>query len=345
MNKLNRQLTRRAQKVKDILTKSVEEDFSPVLNDKLDDLLLKNELDTDYEEAFREIYRTGARIHSQPSRECLDTLEEVKDKLGMEQLRKVPLYRRTYFRIASAAAVVLLVAAMSLTLLNRGNQDPGTTGLTVISEHKVEAIEGVQKDIVLADNTKVWISGNSKITYPETFGEERNVKLEGKARFDVEYDNARPFTVHTEHLEIRVLGTNFDVTENSELQITEVVLYEGSVEVLAGKLTEMMVPGEKLTYNYATATMELEKVVVENIEDWRSDAIFTHGKTMPQLLLMVENYYEIGILFDTVQFDENQRYSFGFDKTDNIETVMTVLSRMGEGFKYEITGNIIYITN
>src|SRR5690606_36020397 len=71
---------------------------------------------------------------------------------------------------------------------------------------------GGQYQTTLADGTKVWLNAGSSLTYPMHFaGNERRVTLEGEAYFDVSHDAERPFIVHVNDTEIRVLGTQFNV--------------------------------------------------------------------------------------------------------------------------------------
>ena len=71
---------------------------------------------------------------------------------------------------------------------------------------------GTSFHLVLSDGTRVWLNADSKITYPVAFnGNTREVRLEGEAFFDVKKNGQAPFTVNTDRLKVRVLGTRFNV--------------------------------------------------------------------------------------------------------------------------------------
>lgn len=71
--------------------------------------------------------------------------------------------------------------------------------------------------LVLSDGTKVWLNADSKIKYPVSFGQDkREVSLRGEGYFEVAKDSTRPFIVSTDKMDVRVLGTTFDVNTYEE---------------------------------------------------------------------------------------------------------------------------------
>src|SRR5690606_14687751 len=67
--------------------------------------------------------------------------------------------------------------------------------------------------ITLSDGTAVWVNAASELRFPEHFGDaERRVYLKGEAYFEVAKETKRPFFVETEEVNIRVLGTHFNVS-------------------------------------------------------------------------------------------------------------------------------------
>ena len=96
--------------------------------------------------------------------------------------------------------------------------------------------KGTFYHLVLSDGTKVWLNADSKIKYPVSFGQDkREVSLRGEGYFEVAKDSTRPFIVSTDKMDVRVLGTTFDVNTYEDEGKSFVVLVEGLVEVSAGK--------------------------------------------------------------------------------------------------------------
>ncbi|MBE9463490.1 FecR family protein [Dyadobacter subterraneus] len=103
----------------------------------------------------------------------------------------------------------------------------------------------------LIDGSVVTLSQHSKLSYPEKFeGHFRQVKLTGEAFFAVHRDTLHPFTIRTAALQIRVLGTSFNVAEKAG-SITEVAVKSGKVMVasLSSKTKLFLGPNEQAVEN------------------------------------------------------------------------------------------------
>ena len=91
---------------------------------------------------------------------------------------------------------------------------------------------GQRAMVKLHDGTTVWLNARSTLRYPNHFArEERKVELDGEAFFDVEHNEHKPFVVSTEKLDIKVLGTKFNVFAYKGREEFNTALLEGSVKV------------------------------------------------------------------------------------------------------------------
>ena len=131
---------------------------------------------------------------------------------------------------------------------------------------KPEAIitqKGSRSHILLADGTTVWLNADSKLHYNNDFsGFTREVTLEGEAFFDVVKQAGHPFIVHTSGIDIKVLGTAFNVKSYPEDKNVETILYRGSVEVFrhteSSKNAIKLVPNQKISIPKQAAIESLE---------------------------------------------------------------------------------------
>jgi Fe2+-dicitrate sensor, membrane component len=109
---------------------------------------------------------------------------------------------------------------------------------------------GSKTSVTLPDGTKVWINAGSKLTYDNDFGNTlREVNLVGEAFFDVTHNAEKPFIIHTSKMDIRVLGTEFNVRCYPDEKKIETSLIRGRIEVtLKNKPDEKIYlkPDEKL---------------------------------------------------------------------------------------------------
>jgi transmembrane sensor len=155
-----------------------------------------------------------------------------------------PLFQKKHFRklwVAAAAAVILLFLLLSRPTENEGVKPINNT---------VSTKAGDKANITLPDGSKVWLNGDSKITYAEDFNDRtREVHLSGEAFFEVAKDKTRPFIIHTRMINLKVLGTAFNVRSYDYEKETETALVHGSVEITLRNSPEQKIllkPGEKL---------------------------------------------------------------------------------------------------
>ena len=117
---------------------------------------------------------------------------------------------------------------------------------------------GGEYQLVLADGTKVWLNADSKLRFPVSFtAERREVYLEGEAYFEVAKDSAREFWVHAGAMDVKVLGTSFNVKAYERLETVATTLVEGSVEVACAGKSFQIVPGEQFVYDKNNRVMDV----------------------------------------------------------------------------------------
>jgi transmembrane sensor len=130
-------------------------------------------------------------------------------------------------------------------------------GEQVASVNEISTRLGSKTRIQLPDGSIVWLNAGSKLVYDKNYGhEDRQVTLTGEGYFDVVKDAEKPFFVHTSNVEVRVLGTLFNVKAYPEDKTTETSLIRGSVEVFIKSR-----PLDKIILS------SNEKLVVENKVD------------------------------------------------------------------------------
>ena len=119
---------------------------------------------------------------------------------------------------------------------------------------------GRHSSVILADGTKVWVNSGTTLRFPSTFDKDnRTIYANGEIYLEVTKDTSRPFYVKTSRMDVRVLGTSFNVTAYEDEDSQSVVLAEGSVEVnnLSGQVRRIR-PQEMLTL--ANNTIDIVKV-------------------------------------------------------------------------------------
>lgn len=117
-----------------------------------------------------------------------------------------------------------------------------------VKEFQFASADAVSTD-TLPDGSTISLNRNSTLVYTASFSEERNVTLTGEAFFEVHHDAAHPFTVHTPLMDIRVLGTSFNVRAYPNSDSVRVTVSTGRVRCSAGGDTVSITPGEYAVFH------------------------------------------------------------------------------------------------
>ena len=155
--------------------------------------------------------------------------------------------------------------------------------------------KGKRAYLQLSDGTRVWINSASVLRFPTTFGDTRDVFVEGEAYFEVAKDAARPFIVHTDHFATRVLGTSFDVTTTPRAGgSSAVVLVEGSVAIdVANGESVTLNPSERFSMkdgSYSVYEVDPYKYI-----SWKDGLLFFTSNTLIEVLQKVAAFYKTEI--------------------------------------------------
>lgn len=154
----------------------------------------------------------------------------------------------------------------------------------------------------MADGSVVYLNADSRLKYPEVFtGGERKVYLEGEAYFEVAKDESLPFTVVAKGVEVRVLGTHFNVNAYPEKAQVTTTLVEGRVEVSSGERHAVLSPGVQAVAS--ERELELQEVDVREYVGWK-DGLFVFSR-MPLEEIMRQVYRWYGL--EAVFFQEEAR--------------------------------------
>ncbi len=224
---------------------------------------------------------------------------------------------------------------------------------------------GSKSLVTLPDGTKVWLNSGSKIIYPDKFSEaNREVALVGEAFFDVTRNEHKPFIVKTDNLDIKVLGTRFNVKSYPGDDYIETVLISGSIELHKqnGPTEEhiLLKPNQKaVVYKTAKETQvqpveskpevikpRSEPIVVETVEEttlitsWKDGELKFNAEPFHLLAEKMERWFDVEIIFENNNA-KNIRYTGVFDN-ETVEQAMEALS-ISYSIQYTIEENKIYI--
>lgn len=160
---------------------------------------------------------------------------------------------------------------------------------------------GNQSRIVLSDSTVVWLNAGSRLSYPTLFkNKTREVFLMGEAFFEVSKNPEKPFIVKTSDLDIRVLGTKFNVSAYQEDDLIQTVLKEGSVDIrrqgpLFFKHHVVLKPNQLASFDKTTNETTIDNVDADYYTLWTKGLISFEDIELNRIIKQLERFYNVSI--------------------------------------------------
>jgi transmembrane sensor len=206
---------------------------------------------------------------------------------------------------------------------------------------------GQRQRVLLSDGTMVQLNAGSKLTFPASFsGKTREVYLKGEGYFEVYQNEKVPFIVKTDHLDIKVLGTKFNVSSYDDEQETSAVLVEGKVNVsqknkLFGNIQFDLSPGQGCFYSNNLQNSVVKEVDVNNYIFWKDGLYKFEDLPLSAVVSRVNKYYNHPVKVD----GENLSKTLVSGKlvlSDDISEALQFLAKTIEG-RYEKLPDDTYI--
>ena len=204
----------------------------------------------------------------------------------------------------------------------------------------VKAGKGDKATIELPDGTNVVLNSASQLSYLNNFGEKvRRVQLNGEAYFKVAHDEKHAFIVQIGDLEVKVLGTSFNVSAYEDAKDVTVVLLEGKVGVYAQKISHIMKPGDKIEYNKATHKITATQVHPNDYIEWTKGNIYFEKESL-EIMKTLSRIYDVEIRFDSNKLPNE--YFTGTIPGGGIQNALNILM-LTSPFYYEMDGSVIVL--
>lgn len=239
------------------------------------------------------------------------------ERVNIRTIKKNTNVKR-YLLYSTIAASIILAFTLFLKPFNSN----------VTSEHIVQTSNTIEQ-IDLIDGSIIDINRNSLFSYPEQFNTNvRKVTLKGEAFFDVSKDNKRPFIIHTDNMNIKVLGTSFNIKAYPSSAINEVTVKSGVVEVSSvNGITNHIVleAGDKAVFH--TENNSLIKISNNNPNflSWKTKELVFKNEKLSDVLSLIEEVYNVNILVPEAIKTDDLIISATFDK-NTIEHIIHTLN-------------------
>ena len=220
--------------------------------------------------------------------------------------------------LSTVASIALLVIATGLFFYAESSKSQQYNTIIVPPGQRI--------NLILADNTNVWLNANTTFRYPSKFARKnREVFLDGEAWFDVSKNKKKPFIVKTEQGEVRVTGTTFNLEAYSEYKNFVTSLFEGSVDIYQNnaKLATLK-PNQK-------GMLQNDRYFISTIDNtdkylWRDGLIAFDNMKLEDILFELEKYFDIQIEINTKKLPQH-RYTGKFRQADGVDYALRVLQK------------------
>ncbi len=287
---------------------------------------------------MEEIYHLGKFNQYADRQQMARAEKQLYKKLDEEKRKQNKILRmHRWMKYAAMIAVILVIGGGSgYWLYQNGN-----------NQHMMVAVanEGIVKEIILPDGTKVWLNNSATLKYPREFSEKaRNVYLDGEAYFEVTKNRHKTFTVQSDAMRVRVLGTTFNFKCDKNYRIAEVTLIEGEIEVKGNKEEGQIIlaPGQRAELNKNNGRLTVKQVDAKMDAVWHDNLIPFQKADIFTISKALERFYDIKIILSP-DMRADKTYSGVLKKKSTIESVLKSLQN-SISIDYKIVGNNIFIS-
>lgn len=219
----------------------------------------------------------------------------------------------------------------------------------VLSEQEmiVSTSRGERATITLLDGTHVTINSETYLIYtPKTFNKsERRIRFEGEAYFDVAKKESLPFVVGTKDLEIKVLGTKFNLLAREKNKTIELVLEEGHVLLFSSKETKELFVNQRATLDRSTGSISIaSEPLPRNASAWKQGELVFGNARLKDVLKSLENNYGVHITIDST-LDLSEDLFSGTITARNLLEALEVI-KISYQLEYTVIDNeVMFVAN
>ena len=276
---------------------------------------------------------------SQKDQWLTNVFAQIQDSIQASEPKVIvmPPRRHIWRYVAGAAAVLAICFTLYLespALQNR-LYPAQLTALNTPSNQ--------QKQITLADGSKVWINSNSQLSYPKQFtGKTREVYLAGEAYFDIQHDADKPFIIHTGKIVTTVLGTAFDIKEDNISHTIKVTVTRGKVSVANGnKQLGILTPNQQISFNLLSSKFFKTEVDANEAIAWQNTELRFDDITFVEAASQLQQRFNVKINFSNDKV-KNCRFTGAALEGDKLDKILKVICAFNKAtYQTKADGSIL----
>lgn len=201
-----------------------------------------------------------------------------------------------------------------------------------VTYNTISTPRGGQYQVILPDGSKVWLNAASSLKYPTSFaGNERNVQLTGEAYFEVAKDASKPFKVNVNELNVKVLGTHFNVMAYADEDAIKTTLLEGSVQLTSGGSSSMLKPDQQ-------GIVRGNKINIVDVEAssfvaWKNGYFEFSRSNIQDIMKQLSRWYDMQVVYEGKISDDE--FVGKIERSAKLSRVLRILELSHVHFKIE----------
>ena len=237
-------------------------------------------------------------------------------KMALPRNRMATVIRWTQ-RVAAAVVFPLLVVFSTLYLKNARPQDWGEMLVPLGQRSKLE----------LSDGTLLWLNSGTRVTYPANFsGRQRKIFIDGEVFAEIAHDQRHPFIISAGDVEVKVLGTKFNMRAYTADPSVEVALVDGSVsfDVNSTKCNEEVLMARNDVVTYDRLTGRIERGLFQS-DNYRSRAhgggFYFFNEPLNSIVLQLSRSFDRKIIITDTALEQVRFYAF-FTDNESLDRIL-----------------------
>jgi transmembrane sensor len=304
-------------------------------------LLQDEELQKEYI-AIKNVWSLTSTVNAEKVPDYSSEFQRISRKISKQRIKTILKYAAVFAAVLCAGGILTYqFQGKDLTTLASKNN-----GL----ETKFVVPLGQTAELHLPDGTTVWMNSGSMLTYlPDFSPSNRIITLDGEAFFTVKKDADHPFIVKTSTVNIKVLGTSFNVEAyNDKLHQVNTTLVNGKVEIDNidnQKLAELL-PGQIGRFSKQNGKLNISNIDTSFYTSWKNGFIMFNNTPLGEITLKMERWYNVKFVFRNQQL-KNVNYTGAILRGKPIDQILEIM-KITANINYKIviknnSPNIIYL--
>ncbi len=186
--------------------------------------------------------------------------------------------------------------------------------------------------LIFSDGSKVSLNAGSSVTYPTAFiGNSRRVVVTGEAYFNVTHNSEKPFYVCKGDVQVKVLGTAFNVNAYDDEDDLKVTLVQGKIQLRKGQQTHLLKPGQQA--NVRNNIQVIDHADLYQVLAWKNGEFYFENADIKKIMKELSRWYGVSVKY--VGNISSEKFTGIMSRKDNITNVLKLMKLTGLKFKIE----------